>query len=89
MNALTSKQAAALRAIVSATIAAVKEAGPTGAPAGVLYAAMMAHGASKSQFDSLMGALVRAGKLSYDAGSYTYHMPDAAWGASVLAVGAL
>jgi hypothetical protein len=68
----TPKQLAAIRQIALAVIDTVKEMGDTGAPAGVLYAAMQAHGCSKNQFDSLMGALCRGGKLRYDADSFLY-----------------
>jgi hypothetical protein len=72
MTTLNASQANALRLIVSATVDAVKAAGPSGAPAGVLYAAMMGHGCKLSQFESLMGALVRQGILTHDADSHTY-----------------
>lgn len=60
---LTPQQAAALRAIVEAVTEAVAAAGSLGAPGGVIYAALMGHGCSLSQYESLMGAMVRAGKL--------------------------
>ena len=63
MATLTREQSIALKLIVGATIAAIKAAGPQGAPAGVLFAAMQVHGASKTQFDSLMEGLVRAGAI--------------------------
>lgn len=67
---LTRAQAMALRAIVGAVVQAVAEAGPTGAPSGVLYAALTAHGCSLSQYQSLMGALVRNGTLRADGDVY-------------------
>lgn len=63
MSALSPLQAKALALVVGAVLEAVSAAGPTGAPGGVLYAAMMAQGCTLGQFESLMGALVRAGKL--------------------------
>jgi hypothetical protein len=60
---MTIEQAKALRMICDAVVDSVKAAGPLGAPAGTLYAALMTHGATLSQFESLMGGLVRAGKL--------------------------
>jgi hypothetical protein len=63
MTNITSQQAQALRVIVDATVDEVKVAGDRGAPGGVLYAALMAHGCSLSQFESLMDALVRLGKV--------------------------
>jgi hypothetical protein len=73
---LTPQQAAALRAIVAAVLDAIGAAGPMGAPAGTLYAALMSQGCTKSQFDSLMGALERAGKVRRDG--CTYHIRGAA-----------
>jgi len=63
MSTLTPTQAKALQIIVSGTIEAVKAAGDSGAPGGVLYAAMQTQGCTLNQFTSLMGALVRTGKL--------------------------
>lgn len=63
MSQLTSQQAQALKAIVEAVMDAVKAGGSMGAPGGVMYAALMAHGCSLSQFQSLMSAMVGAGKL--------------------------
>lgn len=63
MATLTREQSIALKLIVGATIAAIKAAGPQGAPAGVLFAAMQRHGANKTHFDSLMEGLVRAGAI--------------------------
>ena len=60
---MTAEQAKALKAICDAVIDSVKAAGPLGAPAGTLYAALMTHGASLQQFESLMSGLVSIGKL--------------------------
>lgn len=60
---MTPKQRAALAALVSATVEAIQEAGPSGAPGGVLYAALMTQGCTLAQFESLMGALVRTGRV--------------------------
>lgn len=60
---LSPTQAAALKAVVEAVTEAVKAAGSHGAPGGVIYSALMASGCSHSQYVSLMGAMVRAGKL--------------------------
>lgn len=72
--ALSPQQASALRLIVSAVMDAVKAAGPDGVPGGVLYAALMAQGCTLSQFESLMGALVRNGSL-VKSGEF-YHVMD-------------
>lgn len=60
---MTQQQNQAMKLLVSAIIDAVKAAGPIGAPGGVLYAALMAHGCTLEQFEKLMGALVRHGAL--------------------------
>jgi hypothetical protein len=59
----TPTQAAALRQVLDAIVSAVEAAGPTGAPGGVLYAALMCHGVTLERFENLMDALMRAGKL--------------------------
>lgn len=66
----TAAQAQALRAIVAAVVDAIAAAGPLGAPGGTLYAALMAHGCTLSQFESLMAALVRAGKVTRSGDLY-------------------
>lgn len=53
----------ALKAVCDAVLASVKAAGSLGAPAGTLYAALMAYGCTLEQFESIMGALVRIGML--------------------------
>lgn len=67
---LTDVQRAALAVIVTATIDAVKAAAPHGAPGGVLYAALMTQGCTLSQFESLMSALERTGKVRRDGDLY-------------------
>lgn len=71
---MTTQQTRALALIAAAVLDAVAAAGPTGAPAGVLYAAMMARGCTLSQFESLMGALVGIGKLTHDAKAHLYYI---------------
>ena len=60
---LTNQQAAAIHLVVDAVVDAVKAAGDHGAPGGVIYAALMGQGCSLSQYESLMAALIRVGKL--------------------------
>ena len=63
--ALTNAQAAAaIRQIADAIVDTVREAGPMGAPGGVMYAALMAHGCTLSQFEQLMAGLVSVGRLT-------------------------
>ncbi len=61
---MTNEQILALRQIAAAIIAAVRAAGPLGAPGGVMYAALMAQGCTLNQFEQIMGGMVRAGKLT-------------------------
>lgn len=49
--------------LLDGVLESVAAAGPLGAPGGVLYAALMVHGLSLGTFESIMGALVRIGKL--------------------------
>ena len=44
-----------------------------GAPSGAIYAALMGHGASLNQFQSIMDALVKHGFLKHDVENHTYH----------------
>jgi len=54
---------------------------PTGAPSGVIYAALMGHGASLNQFQSIMDTLVKCQFLTHDNECHTYHATDSgiAW----------
>lgn len=76
MSGLSAGQADALRRIVAAVVDAVREAGPLGAPGGILYAALMTQGCTLSQFESLMAALCRTGKL--EKRGECYHLAGAA-----------
>lgn len=60
---LTPQQLQAIRAVGDAIVEAVKAGGTTGAPAGVMYAALMQYGCTLDQFNQFTGALVRAGKI--------------------------
>ncbi|HEU0198565.1 MAG TPA: hypothetical protein VFQ88_15305 [Nevskiaceae bacterium] len=64
------EQLRALRRISVAVVEAVDEAGPLGAPGGVLYAAMMQYGSTLQQFESLMGGLVKNGYLRREGELY-------------------
>jgi len=54
---------ALIKMVWESIIEAVREAGSQGAPGGHLYAALMAHGFSLEQFQTIMGSLVRVGEL--------------------------
>ena len=48
-----------------------------GAPSGVIYSALMSHGATFNQFQQIMSTLVRHGFLSHDDDASTYHATNA------------
>ena len=64
----TTTQQSALNTVVKAVLETIREMGKDGAPSGVLFAALQTQGCTLNQFQSLMGALERAGKvaLKYD-----------------------
>lgn len=70
-QATESQRREILRAVVEAILEACKVAGPMGAPGGHLYAALMATGMRLEQFESIMRALVEAGKL--EKRGHCYH----------------
>lgn len=75
---MTSAQIHALATVSLGVIQAVEAGGEQGAPAGVLYAAMQAQGASFTQFLNIMGTLVRPGYLTLEDNCYfgTATMPE-------------
>lgn len=60
----TKAQLEAQQLIGLGILEAVNEAGDIGAPGGVLYAALMAHGASLSQYQSFMLSLTSRNMLT-------------------------
>jgi hypothetical protein len=60
---LTPEQIQAMRLVMDAVVESVQVAGDRGAPGGVIYAAMMAHGITLAQYNAVMGGLVRANRL--------------------------
>jgi hypothetical protein len=68
---MTPEQIRLIRQIADAIVATVREAGPQGAPGGVIYAALMAQGCTFNQFQSLMSGLLRTGRLALDGDCYT------------------
>lgn len=53
----------AIRALASAIVESIAVAGTQGAPAGVLYSALMGHGISLDQFNSLISGMERTGHV--------------------------
>jgi hypothetical protein len=60
---MTQEQINAVRSVANLFVDAVRAAGPLGAPGGHLYAATMGS-LTLSQFEAIMGGLVRAGRLT-------------------------
>jgi hypothetical protein len=58
-----SNQQKAVIAVIAAVFDTIKEMGPDGAPEGPLYAVLMGQGCTLGQFQSIVGILVRAGKV--------------------------
>lgn len=61
---MTKTQAQAARLIVKLVYETVAEAGEAGAPTGVVFAALSAHGCSKSQWDALERSMLDVGILT-------------------------
>jgi len=60
---MTDKAIAAWRLVTKAVVETVNEAGPNGAPAGVMYAAFMHAGMSLDTFEQITSLLVKAGVI--------------------------
>jgi len=73
---MTKQQILALQSIGKGIIEAAN-IDSIGAPSGVIYSALMSHGASFNQFQQIMSTLVRHGFLSHDDDANTYHATDA------------
>jgi hypothetical protein len=69
---MTNQQIKALQSIGKGIIESANLS-PTGAPSGVIYSALMGHGASLNQFQSIMDTLVKHGFLTHDMDCHTYH----------------
>jgi hypothetical protein len=57
------KAIAALKLAVDCILDAAKLAGPTGAPSGVVYAALNAHGMTLNVYEQIIAYLTNAGKI--------------------------
>lgn len=69
---LTKQHFLAYLDLIDAVIDAVKQAGPQGAPAGPMYAAMMTGGVTLEQFEKMMALIVTAGRLRKSGDLYFY-----------------
>jgi hypothetical protein len=58
-----SKQLLLIVKFLNLIVDCAREAGPQGAPAGPMYAALMQHGCTLEQFESFMSILVEAKRL--------------------------
>ncbi|CAN7631474.1 hypothetical protein LJR189_004781 [Acidovorax delafieldii] len=68
---MTPEQIKAAQRIGLTVLEAIRDAGPTGAPSGVLYAALMGQGCTFSQYQSLMAPLERRGYVQLEHQCYT------------------
>jgi hypothetical protein len=73
---MTKQQILALQSIGKGIIEAAN-IDSIGAPSGVIYSALMSHGATLNQFEQIMSTLVRHGFLSHDDDASTYHATEA------------
>ena len=76
VHTMTKQQILALQSIGKGIIESANLSS-TGAPGGVIYSALMSHGATYNQFQQIMSTLVRHGFLSHDDDASTYHATDA------------
>jgi predicted transcriptional regulator len=73
---MTKDQIKALQSISKGIIEAAN-IDSIGAPGGVIYSALMSHGATYNQFQQIMSTLERHGFLSHDDDANTYHATNA------------
>jgi hypothetical protein len=69
---MTNQQIKALQSIAKGIIESCN-IDSIGAPSGVIYSALMGHGATLNQFNSIMDTLVKQGFLTHDYECHTYH----------------
>lgn len=60
------EQIAAVKLAIACILEAAEEAGPLGAPSGVVYAALMQHGMRLATYESLLAALESAGRITVE-----------------------
>jgi hypothetical protein len=59
----TDAQIRAIRLAADLIVEAAQEAGPLGAPSGVIYAALMGAGMTLDTYNAILGALQQAGRV--------------------------
>ena len=64
MQSTAKTQVYALMSVIDTVIEAINETGTEGIPGGTLYAMLMQHGCSLSQYEMIMGIIVDAGRAS-------------------------
>jgi hypothetical protein len=69
---ITKEALVAFLQLVEVVIDRVKDAGPQGAPAGPLYATLMSAGMTLQQFEQMMDAIVKSGRLRKSGHLYFY-----------------
>jgi predicted transcriptional regulator len=68
---MTQDQITIIQQIGLGILEAIESCGNIGAPAGALYAALMAKGASLNQFNSIMGTLTTKGMATEEGNCYS------------------
>jgi len=70
MSRMTPTQIRAIATVSLGVIEAVEAGGETGAPGGILFAAMQAQGATHQQYEGIMRTLTNPGYLVLDGDCY-------------------
>ncbi len=72
------KKAGVMFDILQAILSTVRESGPAGAPASMLFLALSAHGCTLPTFQALMGILIESGKVRFGS-DCRYFSADGKW----------
>lgn len=64
MTTATARQIRAIQALADIIEDTAKEAGPLGAPSGVIYAALMGAGVTLDVYTALLASMVKAGRIT-------------------------
>jgi len=68
---MTKEQVVAVQRVALAVLESIEEAGPLGAPSGILYAALMGQGCTLTTYQQLMDPMVTRGFLILEQDCYT------------------